>query len=104
MHVAGLAWRILAAERALVRGCGLQRRHDAPDRVLPEAGADDTDKGKVIAAIHARHQRAEFAVGGFPAADHDLMPGAAFGLGPVFGSTRTIGRAELLRDDTFQRP
>src|ERR1700737_3878795 len=39
MHVAGLARRILATERALVRGRGLQRGHDALDLVLPEAGA-----------------------------------------------------------------
>ena len=93
MHVAGLARRILAAERAFVGGCRLQRRHDPPDRVLPEAGADDADKGQMIAAIDAGHQRAEFAVGGLPAAEHDLLSGAAFGLGPALGAAGAIGRS-----------
>src|ERR1700729_2801646 len=53
-------------------------------------------------AMHARHQRSEFAISGFPAPQHDLLSGAGFGLGPVFGAARTIGRAEFLRDDTFQ--
>ena len=57
----------------------------------------------MIAAIDARHQRTEFAVGGFPPAQHDLVSGAALGLGPVLGPARAIGRAELLRDDAFQR-
>ena len=39
--------------------------------------------------MHADHQRAEFAVGGLPAADHDLMAGAAFGLGPAVARART---------------
>ncbi len=34
---------------------------------------------------------------------HDLLSGAAFGLGPALGAAGTIGRAELLGDDTFQR-
>ena len=57
----------------------------------------------MLAAIDAGHQRAEFAVGGLPAAQHDFVPGAAFGLGPVLGAAGAIGRAELLGDDAFQR-
>ncbi len=103
MHIFHLARRILAAERAVVRRRGLQRRRDALDGVSSEAGSDHSDKGQMIAAIDARHQRAEFAVGGFPPSEHDLMSGPAFGLGPTLASTRLIGRAELLRDDAFQR-
>src|ERR1700693_2557414 len=98
MHVGSLARRILAAERALVRGRGLQRRHDAPDLVLPKAGADDPDKRQMTTAIDTRHQRAELAGGGFPPPQHDLMHGAAFGFGPVLGTAGMIGRTELLRD------
>ena len=57
----------------------------------------------MIAAIDAGHQRAEFAVGGLPAAEHDLVPGAAFGLGPALRAAGAIGRIELLGDDAFQR-
>ena len=81
----------------------LQRRHDAADGVLPEAGADQADKGEMVAAMDARHQRAEFPVGGLPAADHDLMPGPALGLGPAFRAAGAIGRVELLGDDAFER-
>src|SRR4029077_2612043 len=75
VNVACLARRILAAERILVRCSGLQRRHDTPDGVLPEAGADHPDKGQMVAAVDAGHQRAEFAVGGLPSPEHDLLPG-----------------------------
>ena len=93
MHVARLARRVLAAERAFVRGRRLQRRHDLLDLVLAEAGADHADKGEMIAAIDAGHQRAEFSVGGLPAADHDLLPRARLCLGPAFGAAGMIGRA-----------
>ena len=102
MHVAGLLRRILAAERALVRRRRLQRRHDAPDDVLPEAGADKADERQMTAAIDAGHQRTEFAVGGLPAAEHDLLPGADLGLGPALGASGAIGRIQLLGDDAFQ--
>ena len=87
----------------LAGGGRLQRRHDTPHRVLPVTGADQPDKGEMTAAIDTRHQRAEFAVGGFPAAQHDLMAGAAFCLGPVLGTAGLIGRTEFLGDDAFQR-
>src|SRR5438445_8027351 len=103
MHIAGLARRLLATERTFVGSGFLQCRHDAPDRVLPKAGADDPDKGQMIAAMDAGHQRTEFAVGGLPAAKDDLMPGAAFGLGPALGPAGLIGPTELLRDDALQR-
>ena len=103
VHVAGFARRVLAAERALIRSLGLQRRHDAPDGILPEAGADHPDKGQMIAAIDAGHQRAEFAVGGLPAPQHDLLSGTGFCLGPALRAARTIGRAELLGNDPLKR-
>jgi hypothetical protein len=56
----------------------------------------------MIAAIDARHQRAEFAVGGFPSSQHDFMPGPAFRLGPILGAAGAIGCAEFLGDDTLQ--
>ena len=34
----------------------------------------------MAAAMDTGHQRAEFSVGGFPASQHDLMPGAVDGL------------------------
>ena len=103
MHVPGLARRGLAAERIGVRGRGLQGRHDALHRILPETGADDADIGEMIVAIDAGHQRAEFALGGFPAAEHDLLAGANLGLGPGRRAAGMIGRIELLRDDAFER-
>ena len=103
MHVAGLARRVLAAERAPVRACGLQRRHDPPNRVLAEAGTDHADKGQMIAAMDPGHQRAEFAARGLPASEHHLLPGTAFGLGPALRAAGTIVRAELLGDDALQR-
>src|SRR3954465_13591455 len=54
------------------------------------------------AAIDAPHQRTEFAVGGLPAAEHDLLPAADLGLGPAFRASRAIGRASSLGDDAFQ--
>src|SRR5579859_6313185 len=57
----------------------------------------------MIAAMDARHQRAEFSLGGFPSANHDLLSGAAFRFGPVLGPAGTIRRTELFRDDAFQR-
>src|SRR5438034_1161653 len=94
MHIFGFAWRILAAERAGIGGRGLQRRHDALDLVLSKAGTDHPDKGQVIAAIDARHQRAEFAVGGFPPSQHDLMSGAAVWSSATFSpSASTSGSA-----------
>ena len=103
MHVAGLARRILAAERALVGLVGLQHRQEPPHLVLPETGPDHADEGEMIAAIDAGHQRAEFAVGGLPAAEHDLMSRAALCLGPALGAAGAIGRIELLGDDAFER-
>ena len=103
MHVAGFLRRILAAKGAFVRGGRLQRRHDAPDRILPEPGADEPDEFQMTAAMDTRHQRAEFTVGGFPAAEHHLLPVANLGLGPAFGTAGAIGCIELLGDDAFQR-
>jgi len=40
----------------LIRCGGLQRRHDPPHLVLPEAGADHPDKGEMVAAMDPRHQ------------------------------------------------
>src|SRR5271169_3373312 len=96
MDVAGLARRILAAERILVRLGRLQRGHEPPDRILSKAGADHSDKGEMIAAVNAGHQRAEFAVGGLPSTEHNLLAGAAFGFGPAFRTTGAIKRAKLL--------
>src|SRR3984885_4349053 len=102
VDVAALARRVLAAERALVGLGFLEHRHDAPNRVLPEASPDDADKGQAIVAIEAGHQRAEFAVGGLPAAEHDFLSGARFDLGPAFGTPGAIGRAEFLGNDAFE--
>ena len=103
VHVAGLLRRVLAAERALVGAAAFSAGMMRCDLVLPEAGADPADIGEMIAAMDADQQRAEFAVGGFPAADHDLVAGAAFGLGPALGAAGAIGRVELLGDDAFER-
>src|SRR6516164_10328886 len=103
MDVPGLARRILAAERILVGLRRLQRRHDALDRVLSKAGTDHADKRQMVAAIDAGHQRTELAVGGLPAPQHDLLPGAALGLGPVLGTTGAVRRDELLGDDALER-
>ena len=86
----------------LSEAAGLQRRHDAADGILPEAGADHADEGQMVAAIDAGHQRAEFSVGGLPAAEHDLLPAADLGLGPAFGAAGAIGRVELLGDDALE--
>src|SRR5271169_6654822 len=103
MNVAGLARRVLSAERIFVRRRRLQRRHDAPDRVLAKAGTDHADKTEVVAALDACHQRAELAVVGLPSAEHDFLSGAAFGLGPALRTAGTIRRGELLGNDALQR-
>src|SRR3954464_13960207 len=57
----------------------------------------------MIAAIDPGHQRAEFAIRGLPAADHDLMAGTAFRLDPMVGAAGLVGCLEPLRDNAFQR-
>ena len=37
-----------------------------------------------------------------PAADHDFMACAAFGLAPGLRTARTVGRAEALGDNAFE--
>ena len=57
----------------------------------------------MLAATDAGHQRTEFALGGLPAAYHDLMPGADLGLGPVLGAAGTIGRVAFLGDNALEQ-
>src|SRR5215218_3972116 len=103
MHISRLARRALAAERILVGGRSLQRRHDALHGVLAETGADHADKGQMVTAVYPRHQRSEFTVGCLPTSQHDLMAGPAFRLGPVSSAPRAIGGAELLGNDSLER-
>ena len=103
MHAGGFLRRVFAAERILLRGRGFQRRHDLLHHGLAIAGADDADISQMSVARHAGHQRAELAGGGFPAADHDLMAGAALRLGPGVDAPGTVGRVALLGDDAFER-
>src|SRR6202000_2752105 len=97
-----LARGIATAERTLLRFVPLQLRQQALDDVLAVAGADLADIDEMPAAMHADEQRAEAAIGLAPAADHHLVPGAAFGLGPVAAAARFVRRGEILGDDAFQ--
>ncbi len=102
MHVAGLARRVLAAERDLVSSAAaFSARQDAPDLVLrqsrcrrvrhrPDVRRDGrpTSSERNLPSVVA------------PAADHHLMPGAAFGLGPVLAAARS-DRAQLSLFETM---
>src|SRR5579871_142993 len=103
MNVTRLARRILAAERRLVGRGLLERWHDPPHRILAKAGADHSDEDEMIAAIDARHQRAELAVGRLPSAEHDYLSRARLGFGPALRTSAAVWRAELLGDDPFKR-
>ena len=102
MHVAGLCRRVLAAERTFVGCRRLQRRHDAPDDVLPETSTDNADEHQMTAAMDTGHQRTEFSVGRLPATEHHFLPAADLGLGPALGASRAIRRIQFLGDDAFQ--
>ncbi len=56
---------------------------------VPTLRQDET-----VAAIAPRQQRAELAVRGLSIPQHDLLPGAAFGLGPAFRSAGPIGSTD----------
>src|SRR5438105_1669309 len=55
------------------------------------------------AAMDADEQRAEISPGGRPAADDDLVAGAALGLTPAIAAAGDISRVATLRDDAFER-
>ena len=103
VHIGGFLRHVLAAERAVTRGHGLEFGHDALHDSLSVASADHADIGEMIAARNAHHQRAEFSAGGLPATDHDFMSGAALRLGPTVRAARAIRRGRLLGDDAFER-
>jgi len=103
VHIGFFRRRVLAAERTLACSIGFQFRHQPLHHVLPETRADIADIDQMIAAMDARHQRAEFAGIALPAAEYHLMPGAAFRFDPVHGAFRAIRRIEPLGDDAFQR-
>ena len=84
VHSGLLARCILAAKRIRLRRGGLELWHQARDLLATVARSDIADVDKVVAAIHAGHQRFELAAIAVPATDDHLMSGAAFGLGPEF--------------------
>ena len=53
-------------------------------------------------AVHAGKQRSQGSVAHRPAADHDLVAGAALGLEPAVPAAGAIWRVEPLRDDALQ--
>src|SRR5690606_20394861 len=103
MNIGLLGRRVPAAERTLLRGIGLQLRHQPLDHILPEPGADRAAMDRMIAAMNARHQRTEFSRIALPAAKHHLMASATFRFAPVHGARRAIRRIEALGDDALQR-
>ena len=102
MHTRGSSWRALAGEG---RGLGFmffQARQQLFDLRRAIAGADPADIDELRTTMDADEQRAEFAGRGRPAADDDLMAGAAFRLGPAIAAAGDIGRIAALRNDALQ--
>src|SRR5215472_3199264 len=94
----------LAYEGRLLGLQRLQLLHHLLGRRLGEARADPADIDETPTAMDADLQRAQTS--GFtlePAADDDLMPGAAFDLVPAVVASRLIGGIQVFGDDPFER-
>ena len=103
MDVGGGSRRPRTGEGALVTGGSLQARDQAFRLLATEACPDPADMDEVRAAMDAYDQGPEAAAGIRPSSDDDLMPSAAFSLGPSISSARAIRGIGLFRDDPLQR-
>ena len=101
-HVALLARRVVAAERALFDGQCLELRQELLGGLSCIAGADAADIDEVAVAIDAREQRSQGPRLRGPAAQHDLVPRTALGFSPAVASSRQVRRRQALGDDALE--
>ena len=98
-----MAWRIPTLERILVNREFLQPWKNSLHDVFAEARANASYIDEMFIAIDSREQRAEAAAFAGPPAEHDFLPSAALGLGPIAQATCVARLAAQLHDESHRR-